>query len=120
KDRSPNRSRFARRWNGRSRSSKKKNDRPWSTCTCRWCEADLGQFQSFQMFQSFKPVKPAKMIFRRPCVVFRRYEMAHFKSTVAVIISAACLFLTPAGYGQSKPLKKIRVGVPSVGMGNII
>ena len=32
----------------------------------------------------------------------------------------ACLTLTQAGYAQSKPLKKIRVGVPSVGMGNII
>ena len=31
--RSPNRSRFVRRWNGRSRSSKKKSDRPWSMCT---------------------------------------------------------------------------------------
>lgn len=35
---------------------------------------------------------------------------------------AATLFLTVAqtGYSQQKPLKKIRVGVPSVGMGNII
>ena len=46
--------------------------------------------------------------------------MAYFKSTIAVVIGAACLFLTQTGYGQSKPLKKIRVGVPSVGMGNII
>src|SRR4030095_9119639 len=60
------------------------------------------------------------MIFRHLCVVFRRYEMAHFKSTIVVVIGVACLFLTQAGYGQNKPLKKIRVGVPSVGMGNII
>ena len=46
--------------------------------------------------------------------------MARLKSIIAVVIGAACLFLTQAGYGQSKPLKKIRVGVPSVGMGNII
>src|SRR5262245_60932023 len=46
--------------------------------------------------------------------------MAHRQSTFAVVIGIACLFLTQAGYGQSKPLKKIRVGVPSVGMGNII
>ena len=33
-----------------------------------------------------------------------------------------CLLLRSAGavYAQNKPLKKIRVGVPSVGMGNII
>jgi NitT/TauT family transport system substrate-binding protein len=46
--------------------------------------------------------------------------MVRRRSTIAVVIGIACLFLTQAGYGQSKPLKKIRVGVPSVGMGNII
>jgi NitT/TauT family transport system substrate-binding protein len=46
--------------------------------------------------------------------------MACLQSTIAVVIGVACLFLTQPGYGQSKPLKKIRVGVPSVGMGNII
>ncbi len=30
------------------------------------------------------------------------------------------LALAAAGFAQNKPLKKIRVGVPSVGMGNII
>src|SRR4029434_3761085 len=60
------------------------------------------------------------MIFRHLCVVFQRYEMARFKSIIAVVIGVACLFLTQAGYGPGKTLKKIRVGVPSVGMGNII
>jgi NitT/TauT family transport system substrate-binding protein len=46
--------------------------------------------------------------------------MVHFRSTIAVAIGAACLFLTQAGYGQNRPLKKIRVGVPAVSMGNII
>ncbi|HEY5542613.1 MAG TPA: ABC transporter substrate-binding protein, partial [Candidatus Binatia bacterium] len=43
----------------------------------------------------------------------RKFPMALF---------AATLFLTVAqtGYSQQKPLKKIRVGVPSVSMGNII
>ncbi|RPH73860.1 hypothetical protein EHM76_04760, partial [bacterium] len=47
-------------------------------------------------------------------------EMARLQSIVAVVIGVACLVLTQGGYGQSRPLKKIRVGVPSVGMGNII
>ena len=46
--------------------------------------------------------------------------MVRRRLTIAVVIGTVCLFLTQAGYGQSKPLKKIRVGVPSVGMGNII
>ena len=46
--------------------------------------------------------------------------MARLQSIVAVIIGIGWLFLTQAGYGQSKPLKKIRVGVSAVSMGNII
>jgi NitT/TauT family transport system substrate-binding protein len=46
--------------------------------------------------------------------------MVRRRSTIAVVIGIACLFLTQAGYGQSKPLKKIRVGVSAVSMGNII
>ncbi len=40
-----------------------------------------------------------------------------FGCAVALVLS---LFVISSGYAQSKPLKKIRVGVPSVGMGNII
>src|SRR4029453_4938775 len=38
-----------------------------------------------------------------------------------VAVFVALLFLFPSAlFSQAKPLKKIRVGVPSVGMGNII
>ena len=39
-----------------------------------------------------------------------------------VIVLALMIFLALAGavHGQNKPMKKIRVGVPSIGMGNII
>src|SRR6266576_2609860 len=45
--------------------------------------------------------------------------MVRFKSafTIALVIS---LFAAAGVHAQNKPLKKIRVGVPSVGMGNII
>jgi NitT/TauT family transport system substrate-binding protein len=46
--------------------------------------------------------------------------MARFKSAFAVA-STICFFAAVGVVqGQGKPLKKIRVGVPSVGMGNII
>src|SRR5262245_46643058 len=60
------------------------------------------------------------MIVRQLSLVCPRCEMVCRRLTIAVVIGAVCLLLTQAGYGQSKPLKKIRVGVPSVGMGNII
>jgi ABC-type nitrate/sulfonate/bicarbonate transport system substrate-binding protein len=39
--------------------------------------------------------------------------------TIAVVM-LAWLGFTQGGYAQTKPLKKIQVGVPSVSMGNII
>jgi NitT/TauT family transport system substrate-binding protein len=38
----------------------------------------------------------------------------------AFVVAITCLAWTQAGYPQTKPLKKIRVGVPAVSMGNII
>jgi NitT/TauT family transport system substrate-binding protein len=35
-------------------------------------------------------------------------------------VAVACLCFAPAAYAQTKPLKKIRVGVPSIGMSNMI
>jgi len=44
--------------------------------------------------------------------------MRRFKSVFAVMIIA--VGFAHAGQAQNKPLKKVRVGIPSVGMGNII
>ena len=46
--------------------------------------------------------------------------MLRLKSVFAFASVILVLVLAGAGHGQNKPLKKIRVGVPSVGMGNII
>ena len=46
--------------------------------------------------------------------------MIRFKLISAFAAVILILPLAAAGYAQNKPLKKIRVGVPSVGMGNII
>ena len=46
--------------------------------------------------------------------------MIRLKSVFAFAAVILVLALAAAGHGQNKPLKKIRVGVPSVGMGNII
>jgi NitT/TauT family transport system substrate-binding protein len=46
--------------------------------------------------------------------------MLRLKSVFAFVSVILVLILAGAGHGQNKPLKKIRVGVPSVGMGNII
>jgi len=46
--------------------------------------------------------------------------MVRIRSTIVVVVAIACLALTSAGYAQGKPLKKIRVGVPSVSVANII
>lgn len=45
--------------------------------------------------------------------------MAKIKLLILLVLGAV-LATSQAGYGQTKPLKKIRVGVPSVSMGNII
>lgn len=42
------------------------------------------------------------------------------QSVVAICFVLAALGFSTSGFSQSKPPKKIRVGVPSVGMGNII
>lgn len=42
------------------------------------------------------------------------------QSRVVICFALATLAFSTTGFGQSKPAKKIRVGVPSVGMGNII
>jgi NitT/TauT family transport system substrate-binding protein len=39
---------------------------------------------------------------------------------IAAALVFACLVSTQTGYSQTKPLKKIRVGVPSIGMSNMI
>ena len=46
--------------------------------------------------------------------------MFTLRSLIATTLAIACLASTQTAYSQSKPLKKIRVGVPSVSMGNII
>ncbi|MGZ8499649.1 MAG: ABC transporter substrate-binding protein [Candidatus Binatia bacterium] len=46
--------------------------------------------------------------------------MIRFKLISAFAAVILILALAAAGFAQNKPLKKIRVGVPSVGMGNII
>jgi NitT/TauT family transport system substrate-binding protein len=47
-------------------------------------------------------------------------EMAPHRLLIAFLVATAWLALTQAGYSQSKPLKKISVGVSAVSMGNII
>jgi NitT/TauT family transport system substrate-binding protein len=46
--------------------------------------------------------------------------MIRNKSVVVALFVIVWLALAQLGFAQTKPLKKIRVGVPSVGMGNII
>jgi len=46
--------------------------------------------------------------------------MMRLKSAWSCAFAISFLALAGAGFTQNKPLKKIRVGVPSVGMGNII
>lgn len=46
--------------------------------------------------------------------------MMRLKSVLPVVSLILILALAGAGHAQNKPLKKIRVGVPSIGMGNII
>src|ERR671915_1261783 len=46
--------------------------------------------------------------------------MTRHKSVLAALFGIFMLAFAQVGYAQSKSLKKIRVGVPSVGMGNII
>jgi NitT/TauT family transport system substrate-binding protein len=46
--------------------------------------------------------------------------MTRHKSVLAALFAIVWLAFAQAGFSQSKPLKKIRVGVPSVSMGNII
>ena len=46
--------------------------------------------------------------------------MFTLRSLIATTLAIACLASTQTAYSQGKPLKKIRVGVPSVSMGNII
>jgi ABC-type proline/glycine betaine transport system substrate-binding protein len=74
--------------------------------------------QDVQKVQIVQTVENCEDCFRH--LVLLGCEMARLQSIVAVVIGVACLVLTQGGYGQSRPLKKIRVGVPSVGMGNII
>lgn len=46
--------------------------------------------------------------------------MTRHKSVLAALFAMVCLAFAQPVFSQTKPLKKIRVGVPSVGMGNII
>ena len=46
--------------------------------------------------------------------------MTQHRSAITVLFAIFVLAFAEAGYAQTKPLKKIRVGVPSVSMGNII
>jgi NitT/TauT family transport system substrate-binding protein len=46
--------------------------------------------------------------------------MTRYKLFFVVLSAVLCLLFAQAGFAQQKPLRKIRVGVPSVGMGNII
>src|SRR5687767_2249426 len=46
--------------------------------------------------------------------------MTRNKSIFAALFAMVCLAFAQPVFSQTKPLKKIRVGVPSVGMGNII
>src|SRR3989304_6610816 len=46
--------------------------------------------------------------------------MIQRKAAIVILLAILALAFTQSGHPQSKPLKKIRVGVPSIGMGNII
>ena len=46
--------------------------------------------------------------------------MTRRKFALAVLSAIVCFVFAQPGFSQTKPLKKIRVGVPSVSMGNII
>jgi NitT/TauT family transport system substrate-binding protein len=61
-----------------------------------------------------------KRLFQHFTQVLGRCEVASPRSLIATALAIACLASIQSAYSQSKPLKKIRVGVPSVGMGNII
>ena len=65
-----------------------------------------------QMVQSFNGSKRSNRLIQGDAMV--RFKSAF---TIALVIS---LFAAAGASAQNKPLKKIRVGVPSVGMGNII
>jgi NitT/TauT family transport system substrate-binding protein len=47
-------------------------------------------------------------------------KMTRIRIIIIAAIAIACLVSTQTGYSQTKPLKKIRVGVPSIGMSNMI
>ena len=46
--------------------------------------------------------------------------MIQRKPAIVILLAILALAFTQSGYSQVKPLKKVRVGVPSIGMGNII
>jgi sulfonate transport system substrate-binding protein len=46
--------------------------------------------------------------------------MTRYKLSCAALFGAFCVLFAQAGFPQQKPLKKIRVGVPSVSVANII
>ncbi len=46
--------------------------------------------------------------------------MIRFMRTFALVFGVTVFALAGAGYAQNKPLKKVRVGVPSIGVSNII
>jgi NitT/TauT family transport system substrate-binding protein len=46
--------------------------------------------------------------------------MRRSRALIVAALAIACLGSAQTGYSQSKPLKKIRVGVPSIGMSNMI
>jgi len=46
--------------------------------------------------------------------------MIRFMRTFALVFGITVFALAGAGYAQNKPLKKVRVGVPSIGVSNII
>jgi NitT/TauT family transport system substrate-binding protein len=66
------------------------------------------------------PEQPVKIGFSAFPQTFGRCEVASPRSLIATALAIACLASIQSAYSQGKPLKKIRVGVPSVGMGNII
>ena len=46
--------------------------------------------------------------------------MTQLKPVIVILLAILALAFTQSGHSQSKPLKKVRVGVPSVGVSNII
>jgi len=46
--------------------------------------------------------------------------MVRGRSLILISLVISLLVFAPSGFSQSKPLKRIRVGVPSIGMSNII